>query len=123
MRSGTDSTKRKISRHGAHLQSADPHRVFISAIENKEVVSFVYNGEQRTVEPQTYGVTTTGNRVLRARQIGGGSRSGQSQIAKLFDLKKISALRKTGVHFEKALPEHNPNDSAMAEIFASLPRA
>ena len=123
MRSGTDSTKRKISRQGAHLQSADPHRVFISAIENKEVVSFVYNGEQRTVEPQTYGVTTTGNRVLRARQIGGGSRSGQSQIAKLFDLKKISALRKTGVHFERALPEHNPNDSAMAEIFASLPRA
>jgi hypothetical protein len=60
--------------------------------------------------------------VLRARQIGGGSRSGQSQIAKLFDLKKISALRKTGVHFERALPEHNPNDSAMAEIFASLPR-
>jgi hypothetical protein len=39
----------------------------------------------------------------------------------LFDVEKISALKKTGDQFVEALPEHNPNDSAMVKIFASLP--
>jgi hypothetical protein len=81
----------------------------------------MYDGENRIVEPQTYGVSKTGKEVLRARQIGGGSRSGQSQIAKLFDVEKISDLKMIGVYFREALPEHNPNDSAMTKIFASLP--
>jgi hypothetical protein len=96
--------------------------VLVSAIKYKEVLSFFYEGEQRIVEPQTYGISTTGDPVLRARQIGGGSRSGQRRMAKLFNVTKISALKKTGAHFEDALPEHNPDDSAMTRIFASLPR-
>src|SRR4051794_18381269 len=75
--------------------------VFISAIKNKEVLSCTYEGEQRTLEPQTYGITVAGNRALRARQIGGGSRSGQPRIAKLFVLSKISGLKKTGAHFRE----------------------
>jgi hypothetical protein len=96
-------------------------QTIVSAIKNKEVLKFIYNGKLRIVEPQTYGVSSAGREVLRARQIGGGSRSGQSRIAKLFDLEKIVGLKKTGDHFCKALPQHNPNDNAMVEIFASLP--
>ena len=42
-------------------------------------------------------------------------------MAKLFDLNKISGLRKSGESFKQALPAHNPYDSAMVEIFATLP--
>jgi hypothetical protein len=42
-------------------------------------------------------------------------------MARLFDLKKISELQETGESFEGALPAHNPDDSAMVEIFATLP--
>jgi hypothetical protein len=41
-------------------------------------------------------------------------------MAKLFDLNKISGLRETGQTFQKALLAHNPDDSAMVEIFATL---
>jgi hypothetical protein len=64
----------------------------------------------------------TGRYVLRALQTGGASGSGQTQIAKLFDVAKISKLQKTGKTFRQALPAHNPRDSAMAEIFATLPK-
>jgi hypothetical protein len=94
----------------------------ISAIRNREVLRFVYAGKERTVEPQTYGVSIAGNEVLRARQIGGGSNSGQARIAKLFDLERMSGLKRTGERFAAALPEHNPRDSAMVEVFASLPK-
>jgi hypothetical protein len=72
--------------------------------------------------PQTYGVSIAGREVLCARQVGGESGSGQLRMAKLFDLEKISNLRKAGTAFAAALPAHNPNDSAMVEVFATLPK-
>jgi hypothetical protein len=97
------------------------NKQIVAAIHKKLILQFIYSGEERIVEPQTYGISKIGKEVLRARQIGGGSRSGQSRIAKLFDVEKISALKKTGGHFSEALPEHNPSDSAMTEVFVSLP--
>ncbi|HMJ88750.1 MAG TPA: hypothetical protein VK530_02980 [Candidatus Acidoferrum sp.] len=94
----------------------------ISAIENKDVITFVYNGEPRVVEPQTYGISVAGHDVLRAYQRAGGSASRQTTIAKLFDVAKMSKLEKTGEKFFEALREHNPEDSAMVEIFATLPK-
>ncbi len=40
--------------------------LIISAIRRKSVLKFSYNGKLRTVEPQTYGLSTTGLEVLRA---------------------------------------------------------
>jgi hypothetical protein len=96
------------------------NKQFVSAIRNKCVLRFIYKGEERIIEPQTYGVSRTGKEVLRARQIGGGSQSDEARIAKLFDVEKISRLKKTRSRFTQALPEHNPDDSAMKEIFATL---
>ena len=97
-------------------------RTILSAIKNKQVLRFKYNGKERIVEPQTYGISIAGREVLRARQVGGESGSGQLRMAKLFDLEKISQLRKAGTAFAGALPAHNPNDSAMVEVFAPLPK-
>jgi hypothetical protein len=103
-------------------RSPTKNPMIISAIKNKELLSFTYNGVTRLVEPQTYGLSIAGHEVLRARQVAGGSSSGQDRIAKLFDLDKISQLKRKRIHFDEALPEHNPQDSAMIEVFASLPR-
>lgn len=97
------------------------NKQLVSAVRNKCVLRFIYNGKERIVEPQTYGISTAAKEVLRARQISGESQSGETQLAKLFDVEKISGLKKTTIHFSHALPEHNPNDSAMTKIFATLP--
>jgi hypothetical protein len=98
------------------------HDMLIAAINNREVLGFSYQGYLRLVAPQTYGMSHTGKYVLRAHQTRGESRSGQSKIAKLFDLAKISKLQKSGEHFKEALRSHNPQDSAMKVIFATLPK-
>lgn len=109
------------------VQAAERHLgirrdpTIISAIRDKALLKFIYNGELRVVEPQTYGLSNTGKEVLRAYQVSGGSRAGRSRMAKLFDLSKIKELEKTTRRFAEALPEHNPDDSAMVEIFATLP--
>ena len=95
--------------------------LIISAIRRKSVLQFNYNGKLRTVEPQTYGLSTTGREVLRACERTIPNASKGSGMAKLFDLNKISGLRKTDQSFRQALLAHNPDDSAMVEIFATLP--
>ena len=95
--------------------------LIISAIRRKSVLKFSYNGKLRTVEPQTYGLSTTGREVLRAYERPATNGARRSGMAKLFDLKKISGLRESEQTFQEALPAHNPDDSAMVEIFATLP--
>jgi predicted DNA-binding transcriptional regulator YafY len=56
---------RKILAAGRQLGiRRDP--LIISAIRRKLVLQFNYNGKLRTVEPQTYGLSTAGREVLRA---------------------------------------------------------
>lgn len=118
LRSQKNSTKKILAAERQAGIQRDP--LIMSAIQRKSVLEFSYNGKLRTVEPQNYGLSTTGREVLRAyerRATDGAKRSG---MAKLFDLKKISGLRESGQTFQEALPAHNPDDSAMVEIFATL---
>lgn len=100
----------------------DIERTIISAIRALTVLEFMYNGQPRTVEPQTYGISTAGRPVLRAYQRVGGSDSGRANGLRLFELAKMSRVKKTAARFFKARPEHNPADSAMKEVKATLPR-
>jgi hypothetical protein len=101
-------------------KSAPQNPLLISAIRKKAVLKFIYNRQVRIVEPQTYGVSTTGKEVLRAHQISGDSRTGNAHRAKLFDVSKMEKLEKTNEKFHAALDFHNPDDSAMIKIFATL---
>jgi predicted DNA-binding transcriptional regulator YafY len=96
---------------------ANRNLLIISAIQDKAVLRFSYNGKLRTVEPQTYGLSTAGREVLRALE----RDTNRLGIAKLFVVEKIVGAEKTGEKFDQALPTHNPLDSAMREIFATLP--
>src|SRR4051812_31684204 len=114
MRRASPTTKKPKSRHPSPSPAEHVNPLLISAIHDRDVLSFDYEGEgpPRIVEPQTYGRGANRGKLLRARERDG--------IAKLFAEKKVSGLKKTGARFEKALPEHNPDDSAMVEIFATL---
>jgi hypothetical protein len=111
--------ERMTSKSGCdRAYEADRKPLIISAIRDKAVLRFYYNGKLCTVEPQTYGLSTAGREVLRAFE----RDTGRSAIAKLFDVEKILRAEKTDEKFDQALPTHNPQDSAMREIFATLPR-
>jgi len=93
----------------------------IAAIKNKHVLSFYYGDAPRTVEPQTYGISTAGHPVLRGYQIAGGSKSGQIVGLRLYELAKMDGLKDTNQRFAKARPQHEPKDSAMSRVIVSLP--
>lgn len=94
----------------------------IAAIRERRCLRFVYHGKERLVEPQTYGLSTTGKEVLRALQKSGGSASAPSRMAKLFMVEKIAELELIDQTFSQALTTHNPADSAMTKVFATLPK-
>lgn len=48
-----------------------------SAINNRQLLSFSYDGYPRIVEPHTYGTDTKSHTALRAYQVRGGSESGE----------------------------------------------
>jgi hypothetical protein len=95
--------------------------IVISAIKNRHVLSFFYGGALRTVEPQTYGISTAGHPVLRGYQVAGGSKTGQTVGLRLYELAKMEGLKDTGRRFAKAQPQHRPKDSAMSKVIVSLP--
>jgi hypothetical protein len=116
------TVKTKAAERQTAASSPKHHKALVSAIQKREVLRFFYEGYERIVEPQTYGMSFTGRHVFRALQTDGASGSGQTRIAKLFDVAKISKFTTTGQHFKEALPSHNPQDSAMKEVYATLPK-
>ena len=57
----------------------------VQAINNKQIISFDYDGYPRIVEPHTFGShKDTGNDVVRGFQTGGGSKAGGIPAWRLF---------------------------------------
>ncbi len=91
-----------------------------SAIENKRVISFYYDGGIRIVEPFCHGVSTAGHEVLRGYQIGGYSKSASEPPWRLYLVSKMSSLEITDQSFNGIRPEYNPNDSMMSTIYCRV---
>jgi predicted DNA-binding transcriptional regulator YafY len=64
-----------------------------SAISSKQIIQFSYEEGTRIVEPYCYGLTKTGEEVLRVFQLKGDSKSGNPQGWKLFKVSKIKDLK------------------------------
>lgn len=96
------------------------NQTLFSAIRLRKIISFYYNGGTRNVEPYCYGISTAGNELLRAYQIGGYSQSGKSVGWKLFRVSNISNLKVIDKSFENIRPEYNPRDSAMTTIYCNV---
>lgn len=91
-----------------------------SAIENREVIQFYYDGSIRIVEPFCYGINSKGNYVLRAYQIGGYSSSGEPIGWRLYNADKMINISSTGQKFTQIRPGYNPNDRGMVRIICNV---
>lgn len=94
--------------------------IICNAIDNKEVLEFCYHGENRVIEPFCYGVSTSGNEVLRAFQISGYSDSGKSFGWKMFKVNEMKYIHDKGLKFNGKREHYNPNDKNMVEIFRRI---
>lgn len=90
------------------------------AIKEHYIVTFLYDGCRRTVEPFLIGTTTRGNLSLRGFQISGESNSRKVPAWRIFHLEKITDLCLTNEMFDGLRPEFNPNDKHMREVYVYL---
>ncbi|MCW5829636.1 MAG: WYL domain-containing protein [Deltaproteobacteria bacterium] len=90
------------------------------AVRERRVLTFTYDGFERQVEPYTYGKLTTGYEGLRAFQTGGGSRSGNQPMWRLFHVNRIRGLALTEDRFTNPRPDYNPQDSDFRTIWAGV---
>jgi hypothetical protein len=92
-----------------------------AAITGRHLVSFVYDGHQRTAIPAAYGKhKTTGNAVLRAYQIGGTSSSRSIPLWDLFLVEKIINCTVLDETFTADPPSYARGDKHMSEIYCQL---
>lgn len=91
-----------------------------TAIHNKQLLSFTYDGYSRTVEPHTYGVDTKGHRALRAYQVGGGSDSGEFTGWKIFHVNEMRGLSTLPAQFAGPRHGYKRGDKAFSAIHAQL---
>ena len=94
--------------------------IIVDAIRNRKVLSLVYDGISRKVEPHAYGIGTSGNELLRCYQVAGSHGSDKSHDWDLLIVPKISALSDTGDTFAGPRPGYRRGDKAMSTIHAEL---
>ncbi len=67
-------------------------KIICSAIKSKQLIQFNYEDSTRIVEPYCYGLTKDDNEVLRAYQVKGQSKSGNTLGWKLFSASKMENI-------------------------------
>lgn len=91
-----------------------------TAIQGRNLLSFMYSGFRRTVEPHTYGMDTKGHMALRAYQVGGGSDSGEYVGWKLFHVHEMLSVSVQPTAFAGPRPGYKRGDKTFASIIAQL---
>ena len=91
------------------------NRTLVESIHDKRRLRLTYNGRERLIEPQCYGIGHRGTALLRVHQLRGGS-----EREPLFDVAKVTDLTVLDEHFSSPGPNYKRDDSAMKTIFAQL---
>ena len=92
---------------------------YAAAVHRRQVIRFRYDGLERVVQPATVGVSTAGNLVLRACQVGGRSHTGTVPCWRLFKVADIVRPALTGEVFtEFAVDGYTRGDAAFSDIAA-----
>lgn len=104
------------------------------AINNKYMVNIMYSDSpdepptKRYLQVYAYGLSKAGNRVIRAYQLGGNSKSGFDKSRwKLYRLDRISGWDPTNMKwyrpiqaYDVSVPEYKFRDKEMTKIFNSV---
>lgn len=89
-----------------------------SAIRNRQLLSFTYDGFARVVEPHTNGIDNKGHKALRAFQVQGGSESGEYVGWKLFHVSEMHQITVLSKNFSGPRPKYHRGDKAFSSITA-----
>ena len=106
-------------RFDMNLKQIEMKNTICSAITNKIVIQFYYEGEIRQVEPHCHGLTTAGNIALRAFQVAGYSKSG-TYGWKMYDMSKSTNLVVLNNTFSIARPGYKRGDRGMSRIYCEI---
>jgi hypothetical protein len=98
------------------------HPVICRAIRKKAVIQFDYHGTQRSVKPQSHGISSAKNEVIRGVQTNPRDPSGKQIEGKFYKVSEMTDLKETGESFSKPGPHFNPNDRGMIYVHCSLAR-
>lgn len=96
------------------------NQIICEAIKSKRILNLNYGGGARVVEPHCYGVSRSGEELLRAYQTSGHSNSGESSGWKLFTVREISNIQLGAGAFSGSRPLYNGNDPSMEFIYSAL---
>lgn len=92
---------------------------WVSVINGRQVLRFVYDGLERVVQPATFGVSTAGVLTLRACQTGGASNRGGLPGWRLFTVARIVDAELAGEIFaDFTMAGYTKGDSAFGRIAA-----
>ena len=91
-----------------------------SAIHDRHLLSFTYDGFPRVVEPHCCGTDKKGHPALRAYQVQGGSESGEYVGWKLFHIREIRQLTILPGKFPVPRPDYKRNDKGFLRIDAQI---
>jgi hypothetical protein len=91
------------------------------AIEGRLVLWFVYDDQERVVEPHGHGWTRAGVEVLSGFQRDGGSVGGEMPAWKMFHLEKVRDLH-VAETFAGPRPDYDPALLRIAQRCCDLPR-
>jgi hypothetical protein len=94
--------------------------IICRAIRERRLLVLEYGGARRIVQPHVYGDDHTGDRLLSAYQVSGGSASGESRGWKSFLLDRVATVELDDGSFHGARPEFQRNDGAFARIVCQL---
>lgn len=91
-----------------------------TAVVDRKVLSFEYDGKPRLVEPHAVGRNKVGAPVLRGFQVGGESASNRTRW-KLFTVEKMVDVMIVDITSYAPRSGYKAGDTAMSEILAQLP--
>jgi hypothetical protein len=91
----------------------------ISAIKNREEISFTYSGLHRVAQPAAVGVSRACNEVLRCYQTEG-EHIATGHEWDLCTVSKIQHLEVTGDNFNNNPPGYKSGDKGMSNIYNEL---
>jgi hypothetical protein len=90
------------------------------SIQQRKLLSLYYEGEYRRIEPHVYGESDAGKILIRAYQVEGFSKSGESYFWKLFDQDKITFINLLDERFPGPRKEYTHEDPAIVKVYCQL---
>ncbi len=91
-----------------------------TAIENRQLLSFVYKDKKRLVEPYTFGESAKGKDTLSAFQLEDGGDGTANLCWRQFPLRDIKKLILLDTKFEEIREDYHPDNARMNFIYCTV---